>query len=81
MHGPAKDYWILGLNFFTNYYTVFDYEEQRIGFAPSINFGKKVEMSFVNWATGKDTNVKIPGLMNLMKEIDFGRFKHIEYLT
>jgi hypothetical protein len=52
MHGPAKDYWILGLNFFTNYYTVFDYENQAIGFAPSINQGQAVEMSFVNWATG-----------------------------
>jgi hypothetical protein len=26
MHGPHKDYWILGLNFFENYYTVFDYD-------------------------------------------------------
>ena len=37
MHGPHKDYWILGLNFFENYYTVFDYENQSIGFADSIN--------------------------------------------
>lgn len=26
MHAPARDDWILGLNFFENYYTVFDYE-------------------------------------------------------
>lgn len=26
MHGPHKPYWILGLNFFNNYYTVFDYK-------------------------------------------------------
>jgi hypothetical protein len=37
MHGPHKDYWILGLNFFENYYTVFDYENMQIGFADSIN--------------------------------------------
>ena len=29
--------WLLGLNFFENYYTVFDQEEMRIGFAPSIH--------------------------------------------
>ena len=28
--------WIFGLNFFENYYTVFDQEEKRVGFAPSI---------------------------------------------
>jgi hypothetical protein len=52
MHGPHKDYWILGLNFFENYYTVFDYENMQIGFADSINQGKKVSGSFINWATG-----------------------------
>lgn len=53
MHGPHKDYWILGLNFFENYYTVFDYENMQIGFADSINMGKKLSPnSFINWATG-----------------------------
>jgi len=37
MHGPNKRYWILGLNFFTNYYTVFDYENKQIGFVDSKN--------------------------------------------
>ena len=31
------DILILGLNFFENYYTVFDQENRRIGFAPSIH--------------------------------------------
>jgi hypothetical protein len=39
MHAPNRPYWILGLNFFQNYYTVFDYENNSIGFAPSINMG------------------------------------------
>ncbi len=39
MHAPNRPYWILGLNFFQNYYTVFDYENNAIGFAPSINMG------------------------------------------
>jgi len=61
MHGPHKDYWILGLNFFENYYTVFDYENMMIGFADSINYGKALKAaSFIDWAVGKT-----PALMNL----------------
>ena len=49
MHGPHKPYWILGLNFFNNYYTVFDYKNMQIGFAESINMGKPPNKSFINW--------------------------------
>lgn len=49
MHGPNKPYWILGLNFFTNYYTVFDYKNKQIGFAESINMGKPMNKGFINW--------------------------------
>lgn len=34
--------WILGLNFFQNYYVVFDQEESRVGFAPSITAHERV---------------------------------------
>lgn len=50
MHSPGKEYWILGLNFFNNYYTVFDYEQQAIGFAESINFRGPQSKSFITWA-------------------------------
>jgi len=80
MHGPNKDYWILGLNFFTNYYTVFDYENLSIGFAPSVNFLKPVEMSFVNWATGADTAIKAPYLMNLAVNFDSSKVQMYEQI-
>ena len=37
MSHPMMEFWILGLNFFENYYTVFDQENRRVGFAPSIS--------------------------------------------
>ena len=54
MHAPGSSQWILGLNFFKNYYTVFDYSGPRIGFADSINRGKpSANHEFIDWATGK----------------------------
>jgi hypothetical protein len=50
MHAPGRDEWILGVNFFQNYYSVMDYENQRIGFAPSRNFGKPGSRKFIDWA-------------------------------
>ena len=37
MNNPLMSQWILGLNFFGNYYTVFDQENLKVGFAPSIH--------------------------------------------
>jgi len=48
MHHPGRNEWILGLNFFNNYYTVFDYGENSIGFAKSKNFGRKAKNGFVS---------------------------------
>lgn len=37
MNGPKVGHWILGLNFFHSYYTIFDAGNQRVGFARSIH--------------------------------------------
>ena len=58
MHGPNKEYWILGLNFFNSYYTVFDYENQQIGFARSKMYGHPVPLAFIQESASK-------GLANL----------------
>jgi len=47
MHAPGRAQWILGLNFFTNYYTVFDYANNRIGFAESKLAGGQPSRSFM----------------------------------
>lgn len=47
MHGPSHNSWILGLNFFNSYYTVFDYENQALGFAKSKMFGHSTPMGFI----------------------------------
>ena len=35
MSHDTMSFWILGLNFFSNYYTVFDQEDMKVGFAIS----------------------------------------------
>lgn len=49
MHAPNRKVWILGLNFFTNYYSIFDYESKRIGFAESVLAGGPPSKSFMKW--------------------------------
>ena len=63
MHAPGRTQWILGLNFFTNYYTVFDYENYRIGFSKSVNWMKPQSKSFIEWATSGSS------LMNLASSV------------
>ena len=43
MSSPLFDIWILGLNFYKNYYTVFDQENLRVGFALSRDASEKVQ--------------------------------------
>jgi len=37
MNAPNVAHWILGLNFFHSYYTVFDAGRKRVGFARSLH--------------------------------------------
>ena len=36
MSHSTMQLWILGINFFENYYVVFDQENKKVGFAPSV---------------------------------------------
>lgn len=36
MHHPTLEFYLMGLTFFQNYYTVFDQESKKLGFAQSI---------------------------------------------
>lgn len=40
---PKLNFYIFGLNFFKNYYTVFDQEEMRVGITQSINANNKIK--------------------------------------
>lgn len=70
MHGPRKHYWILGLNFFENYYTVFDYENLAIGFADSIHKGEKSDKGFMDWSLGKDAHSALLNLQFCYKDAE-----------
>jgi hypothetical protein len=62
MHAPGRNQWILGLNFFTNYYTVFDYSNNRIGFAKSKLFGGKPSRTFMEWVMKTETAGKFKAI-------------------
>lgn len=42
MTHPTMDFWILGLNFFSNYYTIFDQEKKKVGFAINKNANPRI---------------------------------------
>jgi hypothetical protein len=50
MHHPKLPFYIMGLNFFHQYYTVFDQEERRLGFAPSIHADARLDELIENGA-------------------------------
>ena len=70
MHGPHKENWVMGLNFYTRYYAVFDYENKRVGLAESVLKDAPSSKFFINWAT--------TGLQDLQGIVDSVR-NHREY--
>jgi len=44
LSNPQINKWILGLNFFENYYIAFDQDQKRLGFAPSKNSALPITM-------------------------------------
>jgi len=63
MHAPHRTEWILGVNFFQNYYAVMDYEHKRLGLAKSIKYGKPGSRQFINWALSEE-------FLNLIQKVD-----------
>ena len=47
MEDSSTDKWILGLNFFENYYTIYDYEKKRVGISLSATADPRME-SLIN---------------------------------
>lgn len=50
-------FWILGLNFFDNYYVVFDQENSRVGFALSKTSQPRIHDSLVNLNQAMENSV------------------------
>ena len=68
MHSPVKDKWALGLNFMTSYYTVFDYENQRVGLALSKKAGRAHSTKFTKWAFAGEAKQKLMNLASAVHE-------------
>jgi hypothetical protein len=63
MSTASMNVWILGLNFFENYYTIFDQENRRVGFAPSIHAVSRMSnLSLVEEVPERAPDYKVIGL-------------------
>ena len=47
MTHPSMQIWILGLNFFENYYTIFDQEDPKVGFILSSNANPRIQNELI----------------------------------
>lgn len=64
-------FWILGDNFLTNYYTIFDLAQSRVGFVGSVGY-KDIPMTFMDYVIITVTGILLLVIIIAIYQICFG---------